>query len=195
MSVSESSKFRQINEIEKKIIFQSFSNISPNLVEFIRKSKNFLYISLKDLNSRKVYPKIYLVSNHLLKKINLIDLNSKISSIGLYFGFIKKGKFYLSLEGAEFLYREGIFSGFKYIQVNDGGEKSVLYGNNILKSMVNELSSNLRKGDFLLIFNNTNEILAIAQSKVDCSIIDTLKLNSIIAVNLSDKGVYLRENQ
>jgi len=191
----ESSHFRQINEIEKEVISKSLSNISPNYLQILKRSKKKLYISIIESNLKTEYPTIYLISDEFLKIINLSVFEDKIYSAGLYFGFIKKGSFYLSLEGAEFLYRQGILSDLKRIDLNQEGEKSVLYGNNILKNMVVKAPSNLQKGDFLLIFNNLNEILAIAQSKVDNKVLQNLKPNDIIATNLSDKGIYLRKKQ
>ncbi|MFX1329380.1 MAG: hypothetical protein ACFE91_14720 [Promethearchaeota archaeon] len=191
----ESSNFREINEIEKEIILQSLSKISPNLSQFIVKSKNILYISLKQSNSKINYPNIYLSFNFLQEPIELIEFSDKIFSLGLYFGFIKKGNFYLSLEGAEYLYKRGILSNNKCIYISREGERSILYGNNILKNMISKISSNLEKGDFLLVFNEMNEILAIAQSKVENKKIKQLKSEDIIAYNLNDKGHYLREKQ
>ena len=191
----ESLKFREINEIEKVIIFHSLSKISPKIFQFIIRSKKILYSSLKELNSKTTYPGIYLASNYFQVEIDLIEFNDKIHSVGQYFGFIKRGKFYLSLEGAEFLYKQGNLSDIKNIYVNSKGEKSILYGNNVLKNMIIKTFSNLKKGDFLLIFNNLHEILAIAQSKVESKNIKQLKPKDTIAFNLSDKGVYLREKQ
>ena len=187
--------FRQINEIEKKIIIQSLSKISPNIFQFIIRSKNLLYISLKKGNSKSIYPSIYLTSKYFQKEIDKIEFNDKIYSVGLYFGFIKKGRFYISLEGAEFLYKKGILSDIKLIYVNKKGEKSILYGNDILKNWVTKTPLNLQKQDFLLIFNKLNEILAIAYSEVESKILQQLKPNDVVATTLNDKGFYLRKKQ
>jgi len=154
-----------------------------------------LYISLKKGNSKTNYPSIYLASNYFQEEIDLIEFNDKIYSVGLYFGFIKRGRFYISLEGAEFLYKKGILSDIKFIYVNKKGEKSILYGNDILKDMVTKTPSNLQKGDLLIIFNDMNEILAIAQSKVERESLKQLKPKNVIAINLIDKGIYLIEKQ
>ncbi len=191
----ESSNFRQINQIEKEIISKSLSKISPNILQILISSKNKLYISLIESNLKINYPTIYLISNESLKRLDSIELKIKIYSAGLYFGFIKKGDFYVSLEGAEFLYKQGILSEAKRVHLNNKGEKSVLYGNNILKNMVIKIPSNLEKGDLLLIFNKLNEIIAIAQSKFNSKVLEDLKPKDIMAITLSDKGIYLRENQ
>ncbi|MFX1569490.1 MAG: PUA domain-containing protein [Promethearchaeota archaeon] len=191
----ESSNFRKINEIENKIISESLAKISPQILKSLKQSKKELYIVIIESKFKTNYPKIFLVSDDFLKNIDLNGYKDKIYSINLYFGFIKKSSFYLSLEGAEFLYKQGNLSDLNHIYLNEKGEKSVLYGNNILKKMVVNTSSNLKKGDFLLVFNEADEILAIAQSKVDILTLKHCKSNEIIAINLSDKGIYLREKQ
>ncbi len=191
----ESTNFRQINEIEKEIISKSLSKITPKIMQIFVRSKKKLYISLIESNLKTIYPTIYLIPNESLKRLDLIEFKTKIYSAGLYFGFIKKGNFYISLEGTEFLYKQGILSDLKRLHLTMEGEKSVLYGNNILKKTVIKTSSNLQKGDFLLIFNKLNEILAIAQSNVNNKNLQNLKPNDVIAFNLSDKGIYLREKQ
>ena len=195
MSMIESSNFREINKIEREIIFQSLSKISTNIFQFLIRSKNKLYISLKDSKSRTNFPNIYLSSIYFEKEIDIVKSKKEICSVGIYFGFIKKGNFHLSLEGAEFLNKQGILFDVKCLYVNKKGEKSILYGNNILKNMVIKTPSNLQKDDFLLIFNDLNEILAIAQSKIESNIIQNLKPKDIVALNMSDKGTYLREKQ
>ena len=62
--------------------------------------------------------------------------------MGVYFGFIKKNQFLLSLEGAEFLNKLNMF---QYLFVNDDGEKSVLYGNHIMKKFFNKRPKFLKR--------------------------------------------------
>ena len=187
--------FRKINEIERNIIFTSLSDISSKLLPIMDNIGNFLYISLKKLTKQNHYPDIYLISNELFKAIEKVNETDKFVFGGLYFGFIKKGRLYLSLEGAEFLYNSGIFSEFRRLYVNENGEKSILYGNNILKNMMVKAPSNLKEKDFLLVFNELNEIIAIAQSQVEYNSIQKIKPQDIIAINLRDKGFYLRKDQ
>jgi ribosome biogenesis protein Nip4 len=193
--MNESSNFRKINNIECKIISESLAKISPEILNFLKESKIELYITKIELSLKANYLKVFLVKDNFLKNINLNGYRDNIYLINLYFGFIKKSIFYLSLDGAEFLYKQGNLSDLKNIHLNDKGEKSVLYGNNILKNMVVKTSLNLKKGDFLLVFNEFDEILAIAQSKVDIFTLKDSNSNDIIAINLNDKGIYLREKQ
>jgi ribosome biogenesis protein Nip4 len=193
--MTKSSKFRLINQVEKEIIFKSLADLSPRILQYLIKTKEKLCISLNESKSEIVFPIIYLIPNQIQKILENFDLKDEIISAGLNLGFIKKGNFYLSLEGAEFLYKQGILSDVRRLFVNKKGEKSILYGNNILKNMVDKTLSNIQNDDFLLIFNQLNEILAIAQSKIDRKNLQYLGAKDIIALNLNDKGYYLRKKQ
>jgi ribosome biogenesis protein Nip4 len=187
--------FRQINHHEKEIISNSFLRISSRLLPFFKKNERFFYISINKQTSHNRYPQIYLISEELKSFLSILISYDNICSAGLYFGFIKRGKFYLSLEGAEFLYIQGLFPKSLRLYVNEKGEKSLLYGNNILKKMLIDESFDFKEKDFLIVCNKSNEIIAIGQSQVESEQIHNLKSTDLIAVNLSDKGTYLREKQ
>lgn len=187
--------FRKINNIEKSIIFSSISDISSKLLPIIENLEKSLYISLEKLAEKNDYPKIYLISNDLFKVIERVNERYNIISGGLCFGFIKKGQFYLSMEGAEYFHKKNIFSDFKKLYVNENGEKSILYGNNVLKNMIIQIPLNLKKDDFLVIFNEVNEITALGRSLINKENIQILKPKDIVAINLTDKGLYLRKKQ
>jgi len=187
--------FRRINEIEKEIITNSLRNISPKLLSVFKDFENDLFLLLDESTLKIIYPKIFFISDSLKNILRNTNLKGNIYSIGLYFGSIKKGNFLISLEGVEFLYKEDIFSDFHHILVNKRGEKSILYGNDILKSMISGTHSRFNKDDFLLIFNDDGEIIAIARSKVEHDKLQNLKSNELIALNLVDKGYYLRKKQ
>ena len=186
--------FRLINEIEKDIIISSISNITPKFSLILEDLKLNLYISLGKTLSKHKFLEIYLVSKY---QYNLLQslIDKIIISAGLYFGFIKKGNFFLSLEGVEFLYKNNKHSDLKKINVTNEGEKSILYGNNILKNMIVKIPINIKQKDILVIFNKYDELIAIAQSKYDYQKIQKLKLHDTVAITLNDKGYYLRKNQ
>ena len=118
-----------------------------------------------------------------------------MSSAGLYFGYIKQGKFYLSLESTEFFKNLSCFLIEQFLFLTDKGEKSILYGNNIEKEMIIRISPKLNKSDFLLVFNQNDELIAISISTVYYNIYKKLNPNDLVALNLIDKGYYLREKQ
>jgi len=192
--MNETLEFRKINEIEEKIIITSLTKISSEFQQIINDFKQFLYFSTESLTSRSKFPKIFLISkdqNILLQSLNY----DRIISVGLYFGFIKKGNFHISIECAEFLLKNNVLSDLKKLYVNNKGEKSILYGNNILKNMIIKFPISLRKKDLLLIINKNDEILALALSKFDFQDIQEAKPKDVIAINLIDKGMYLRVSQ
>ncbi|MFX1575023.1 MAG: hypothetical protein ACFFB0_19975 [Promethearchaeota archaeon] len=179
--------------MEISIIATWFANISSSFS--VERYRNYLYISLEDSIMENKYPKLYLISDDISKIIDTVKEQENVIFAGLYFGFIKKGKFYISLEGAEFLYKHKIISNFKKLHINNKGEKSILYGNDISKNMIVESPTVLKKDDFLVIFNMLNEIIALGRSAIDKEDIQILEPNKIIAINLVDKGSYLRKRQ
>ncbi|TKJ21792.1 MAG: hypothetical protein CEE43_08870 [Promethearchaeota archaeon Loki_b32] len=192
--MSETLEFRRINEIEEKIIITSLTKISSDFQQIINNFKKFLYFSTESLTSRSIFPNIFLISKDQYTLLQSLK-SDRIISAGLYFGFIKKGNFHISLEGAEFLYKNNKLSSFRRIYVNDKGEKSILYGNNILKNMIIKFPISLRKKDLLLVINKYEEVLALIRSKFDYQDIQEVKPKDIIAINLIDKGIYLRVSQ
>lgn len=188
-----SKNFRKINNFERNMIHTSLLKISNDIIILLDKIRFELFIKLNNSNSQDIFPNIYLVPQELNEIISNIHIESEIKSSGLYFGMLKKGTFYISLEGAEFLHSHDCFPNKNIIQVNSEGEKSTFYGNHILKKNISYISPDLTKNDFLLIFNMSDEIIAIANSKVDYLESKGLENNEIIAFNLVDKGYYLRK--
>jgi len=186
-------EFRIINEIEKEILLNSLSeSISNNLKQLLEKDFKF-YIHLD--KSQEEFPSIFLVKDELSKLLTEKVVSFNTNSAGIYFGFIKRGKFYLSLEGTQFLLKFNIFSPDQKIIIDRNGEKSVLYGNNILKKMVHKDPKNLFRNKFLLIFNQFNELISIAVSQYNFIEYENLEPDSQFAINLMDKGYYLRRQK
>lgn len=184
--------FRNINNIESDLIATSFNIISAKLSPVLDKLKNFLYISINKSTTEVSYPSVYLITNEQKKVIDESNISDRIYTAGLYFGFIKKGVFYFSIEGVEHLLKSGIFTDFKRLWINESGEKSFLYGNNILKKMVIKSPPNLKEKDLLIILTKFDELIGLGLSRVDNEKIMHLKPNDIVSINLSDKGKYLR---
>ncbi len=193
--MNDSKNFRRINNYERNIIANSLSQISLKFISLLDEKFYDLYILLNPPIIKGNQLPIYLIKPTHEDLKELIQLTPYISSIGLYFGFIKKGFFFLSLEGAEFLYRNKYILEKNQIIVNIQGEKSVLYGNNILKEMVSNFSMELKINDLVVVLNELKEIIAIAIIKVDGNEFYNLESDDIIALNLIDKGYYLRKKQ
>jgi ribosome biogenesis protein Nip4 len=187
--------FRKINEKEKKIIINSLREISPKLLSTFKEFEFNIYFSLIELKKFNKFPEIFLILGENNKIIKNPEIKNITCSAGLFLGYIKKGKFFVSLESVEFLYKKGKFSAFNQLYVNSKGEKAVLYGNDITKNMILKMPSNFKKNDFMIIFNASKEIIAIAKAQVNYDNIKNLKSKSKIAYNLVDKGYYLRKKQ
>ena len=188
-------KFRIINEIERTIIFDSLLKISPNILPTLSGLNYKLFISFENLSWKYNFPHIYLFRNFLIEFLKNLEPEITISSLGLYFGYIKKNQFFISIEGAEFLHKLKILHERHHITINDEGEKSILYGNKIIKKFIFKIPITLKKNDFLLVFNQSNELIAISQSQIDYNTIQDLKPKDVVASNLVDKGYYLRVKQ
>lgn len=193
--MSETRIFRRINTIETKFIINSIKTISTELLPIFDSLKELLYILINNSTIEKDYPSIYLITDKLQKILNNVNFLNRIYEAGLYFGFIKRGEFYFSIEGVEYLYKNGIFTKFKLVNLNANGEKSFLYGNSILKKMVRKSPDTLEKEDFLLILNSFNEIIGLGISRVNNEILLNLKPSDVFAINIKDKGEYLRRRQ
>ncbi|MFX0047949.1 MAG: PUA domain-containing protein [Candidatus Hermodarchaeota archaeon] len=187
--------FRLINKIEKSIINNSLLKISSNIVSFFKNSDYGFYIFFNEEIRESKFPSIYLVSYENSKILQERLKYENILSAGIYFGFIKKGVFYLSLEGIEFLRDMQLIADSNQITINEEGEKSILYGNDILKSFIIKAPQELKENDLIAVLNQNNEIIALAVSKIDFCLFDKLKSNQNIAKNLMDKGYYLRKKQ
>jgi ribosome biogenesis protein Nip4 len=187
--------FRLINKIEKSIINNALLQISSEILSYLKKKDYRFYIFINDERGESKFPLIYLVS---CENSNILEEGLKYENIhtaGIYFGFIKKGIFYLSLEGAEFLHNQQVLPNSNKITINEEGEKSILYGNDVLKSVITMIPSKLKKNNLLAVFNQKNEIIAIARAMIDSTSFKNLKLSQKVAQNLVDKGYYLRKRQ
>ena len=187
--------FRLINKIEKSIINNSLLKLAPEVLPYFKKKDYRFYVFINDEQAESKFPLIYLVSYQNSNILEEILKNENIHTAGIYFGFIKKGIFYLSLEGAEFLHYQQILPNSNKITISEKGEKSILYGNDILKSVITIIPPELKKNNLLAVFNQRNEIIAIARATVDSSSFQNLKLNQKVAQNLVDRGYYLRKRQ
>ena len=187
--------FRSVNEFEKSLIVNGLSKISQKSDAFIMKIQNRLYISFNTTSSKSQNPSIYLISTDHHDLIEKLLVDFQITSVGLYFGFIEKDNFRLSLEGAEFLVNNEDFFKGNMLVINNKGEKSIIYGNDIKMEEVLKFPTNLRKGDILVIYNSQNELCAITRSLVGKKDLTRLNPGDKIALNLVDKGYYLRKKQ
>jgi 60S ribosome subunit biogenesis protein NIP7 len=99
-------------------------------------------------------------------------------SVGLYIGEVKRGRFFLSLEGAYLLAPHTN----KKVIVDDKAEQLVLYGRDVFSKSVVDFSA-CERGTRCLIMNNKGEPLGIGMVGKD------------VIENLMDRGWYLRKGE
>ena len=187
--------FRLINKIEKSIINSSLLKFSSEVLSYFKKKDSRLYIFINDEQKKGEFPLIYLVSCENSTILEEKIKNENINTAGIYFGFIKKGIFHLSLEGAEFFLDENLIPIQFILSVTNKGEKAILYGNPIIKRMIFNIPSDLQKDTILLVINESRKLIALARSEIDYSNYNLLNQGDLVAKNLVDKGYYLRKKQ
>ena len=187
--------FRLINKIEKSIINNSLLQLSSETLSYLKKNDYKFYFFINDERAESKFPLIYLVPS---KNSNLLEERLKyenIISAGIYFGFIKKGLFHISLEGAEFFLDKNLIPNQFILSVTNKGEKAILYGNPIIKRIVFNIPSDLQKNTILLVLNESRKLIALARSEIDYTNYKLLNQGELVANNLIDKGYYLRRKQ
>lgn len=192
-----SNTFRPLNEYENKMVFKELSQISPKVSEVFKEMKNSFFIKPKSNLDINKFPLVFFINEETKKVIRNIRSKGNIESGGIYFGFIKEGKFFMSLEAAEFFFHLNLFKNSQKIVLTEQGEKAVLYGNDLKKSMIQRYPKELKKEEYTILVNQNGEFCALAVSKFNGYDIQEI-LNSsdkLIAKNLVDKGYYLRKEQ
>ena len=184
--------FRLLDAIENRIIHTALNQISPNIALFIEKRSLSLFVLVPEPNERH---QVYLISEEIRKLILSFQNNVNITSAGIFIGFISRNTFFLSLEGAEFFLNENIIPDQNILNVSNEGEKAILYGNPIIKKMVFSIPLDLQKNAILLILNESRELIALARSEIDHTNYKLLNQGDLVAINLIDKGYYLRRKQ
>jgi ribosome biogenesis protein Nip4 len=187
-------EFNFLNEFESDIVKKTLDEIKTNSFETIKNNKyNFLISKFKEVNK---YPEIYAIPTKILNLFKDINRKNdpKIISVGIYFGYLKRGKLILSIEAAEFLKEYNLFPKRKQIILNEKGEKSILYGNEITGEDILIIPNNIQRGDLLLVLNKEKNVLALSTALIDTDKIKSEKTQKV-ALNLVDKGYYLRRQE
>ena len=182
---------RNLNPIDFKVIQTYLTHISPKISSYLESKRSLLY----KISSQDTKNLVYLISDSLQENLNRFETNLKITSAGTYLGFIEKGRFFLSLEGAEYFLSENLVPTQILTEVNKEGEKSILYGNPIQKKMIYNIDRSVKKNSVILILNQSSELIALGHLEVDLSEFNEKDEKEIIVKNLVDKGYYLRRKQ
>jgi len=187
--------FRKLNKNEKKIVKDSLHNISDKIWEYFLEEQYEIYIKISESKKNKTSLELFLVPQQLEPEINKIKNLTTINFTGIPLGFIKNKRLFLSLETAELLFNLHKIDPRIILILNENGEKSVLYGNPIKKSMILEISSEVQANRIVFLINKNQEFLGLGLIKANYEKYRKLKNNDNIALNLVDKGSYLRRDQ
>ncbi len=179
---------RKINTQEREVIKESLTDISDKICDFIANKKYKIYLST-------INKTLFLVPEELTVDLQNFSKDFKIVQSGIPLGFIRNKRFYLSLEAAELFFRSNLIDHRKFLVLNDKGEKSVLYGNPIKKEMVLNFSPEIQNNKLIFFLNNNKELLGIGLSEINLEIFKNLNFKDEVAMNLIDKGSYLRKKQ
>lgn len=188
-------QFREANQFEKKLIIQGMERISIHIKQYIQDRQDQLFILLPQTDGKFEFPQVFFVPRQLIKFVNNFQGQAEIREMGIYFGFIKRSQFRLSIEGAEFLRDLELISEDEIIIINEQGAKAILYGNEIKKEMVRSFPRDLAKEKVYFVLNPLKELISLGLSLIDQKQIGELDNKEDVAINLIDKGYYLREDQ
>jgi ribosome biogenesis protein Nip4 len=108
--------------------------------------------------------------------------------MGKQLGIIAKGNFRLSLQ----ILQEFVKLTSRVLVVSAHGAEAFTYGRSILRESVISIDSGLKRGERVLVVNESHDCLGIAALSVDASRIDRLSQDSLVGKNLVDIGWYIR---
>jgi len=187
--------FRKLNKNEKKIVKDSLYHISNNIWKYFLEEKYEIYIKISESRQNKNTLELFLIPQQLELEINKIKKLAAIKFSGIPLGFIKNKRLFLSLEAAELFFNLHKIDSRNILILNENGEKSVLYGNPIKKGMILDISFEIRVNWIVFLVNKNQEFLGLGLLKVNYEKYKKLKNKDNIALNLVDKGFYLRRDQ
>jgi ribosome biogenesis protein Nip4 len=188
-------EFRESSEFEKKLILQALETISAKLKSYIRARQHQLFLLIPKGEKNIIYPQVFFIPESIIKIIHQIQEIANIREAGVYLGFIKRGKFHLSIEGAELFTSLQLIKEKEMFVLNQEGTKAILYGNNIKKKMVKSFPDKLEKDMIYFTLSPSKELIALGLSLKGKAEVETLGDKKEIVLNLIDKGYYLRQDQ
>nr|MDO8113815.1 hypothetical protein [Candidatus Sigynarchaeota archaeon] len=152
------------------------------------KGDNNIFLYSKGSNTS-----IYLMPREAKDRFKPLMGNPGLRYFGLYLGNFKGDQFNLSLEGATELAKSGA-ARKNWVKLNDEGEKSFLYGQDIKKA---DLHSVCERGithnrGICLVLNALGECIGIGKLEARDPTFKKVSDEEILVKNVVDRGVYLR---
>lgn len=130
----------------------------------------------------------YFIPSKWIQKIDEGFEGFDIRFIGQWFGEVINDQFKPSLPIIEKLAK---ISDSRLV-VSSRGAEAFTYGRSILKESVVKLDQKLKRGQKVIVLNETGDVLGLASLSVDASLVHRLAKDKLVAKNRVDIGWYLR---
>ncbi len=140
------------------------------------------------------FTSIHLMPRDAKDRFKVLMGNPGLKHFGLFLGMFKGSQFNLSLEGASELAKRGGLA-MNWIKLNDEGEKSFLYGQDIKKPALQEICPRGITHDrgICIILNARGECIGVGKLEARDPRLVRVSDDEILVKNVVDRGVYLRD--
>ncbi len=132
---------------------------------------------------------VYALSKDLARFLELFKID--FVSAGIKIGEAGSRRFRFTVEGAYYLARRNK----KRVYVNERGEMLFLYGRDIFRGSIVDVTGDVRENDVVFVCNRRGDILGIGRIRFDADRIWDLDDDRIVVENLVDRGEYLRKQR
>ena len=170
-NIMRETKFVTLNSTNIKMIKDYFKTIAQNLYDLFAQSNNYVLYQFEG-RTRDVF----LVPTSMSKIVRKLSINLPVMHAGIHLGFVKPKRthsgyvrgFFLSYEGGRFIYEFIInnhlelLKDIQTIQLNAKGERSFLYGKEIVFEDVISNTSKLIKKKIIFVLNQKDNYIGIA---------------------------------
>ncbi len=129
---------------------------------------------------------VYAVSKDLeqfIGKLNEVAFGIKIGEVGKRFRF--------TVEGAFFLVKRNK----KKVYVNEKGEMLFLYGRDIFRESIVDVTDDVRENDIVFVCNKKGDIIGIGKARFGRDRIFDVEEGRVVVENLVDRGEYIRKEK
>lgn len=179
------------NKEQKDIVHEELNQFGEN-------DEAWQKLVVKGDNNVLLYTKgavssIYLMPREAKDRFKVLMGNPGLRHFGLFLGNFKGTQFNLSMEGISELVKANSVTK-NWIKLNDDGEKSFLYGQDIKKEDLQAVSPRGITHDrgICVVMNARGECLGIGKLEADDHLLRHVSDTDVLISNIVDKGMYLR---
>lgn len=170
---------RELTEVEIQKIYKK-------LVRFVGTSIEEMFNMKKDLRLHN--QKVLIVSKNHLKHTSQVSRNDLVCAGTVLGKFTKTNKFWINITAIHHLEKCSLHK----IWIKSSAEMNFLYGNNILRSHMHKISSEVPQNSVVFVYNQNNTPLGFGITARSSSDIIASQGKAIIVMNQADTGLYLR---